>query len=217
MPQDPHAHIDRHVLEMIEQSPVGAVPSTPSFQDALKRLRASHQAYADADHKGGFVTARSLAGRPVFRPENIPALRAGKIDVYALEANAAIFDRYVRALPEKLRAGAEPFRAKVVGRLVHHRHKADGVVIHDPVHALFLVPGAGPHPGLPGNYLYGYLLQLGADPDACPWAVHLHDNDDGAMLFDAPTLAGALDMLEEVLASAPYHLSELTAFGFRSN
>lgn len=209
--------MDQRVLEMIEQSPVGAVPSTPAFQDALNRLRAAHQVYADADHKGGFVTAHSLAGKPVFQPDNIPDLRAGKIDVYALEANAGIFDRYVRSLPEKLRASVEPFRAKVVGRLVHHRHKAGAAVIHDPVHALFLVPGAGPHPGLPGNYLYGYLLQLGADPDACPWAVHLHDNDDGAMLFDSPTLAGALDALEEVVTSAPFLLSELTAFGFRSN
>jgi hypothetical protein len=26
---------------------------------------------------------------------------------------------------------------------------------HDPIHTLFLVPGAGPNPGIPGNYLHG--------------------------------------------------------------
>jgi hypothetical protein len=80
---------------------------------------------------------------------------------------------------------------------------------------VFLVPGAGPHPGLPGNYLHGSLFQVRADATA--WAVHVHDSDDGATLADAPTLAEALARLQEVLASAPFHLSELEALGFRLN
>src|SRR5687767_9598286 len=99
MPQDPHAQFDHTVLEMIEHSPIGAVPHTPAYIDALGRLYASHQVYADADHKGGHVTARSLTTRPAFFPSNLEDFMAGKIEADALEANASIFSRYVQSLP----------------------------------------------------------------------------------------------------------------------
>jgi hypothetical protein len=76
------------------------------------------------------------------------------------------------------------------------------------------VPGTGPHPGLPGNYLYGSLFETGPDPTTGHWAVQLHDADDGAAVFDATSLAEALGKLEEVLASAPFTLGELDALGF---
>ena len=82
------------------------------------------------------------------------------------------------------------------------------------MHTLFLVPGAGPHVGLPGNYLYGSVLQLRPDA-ASDWSVHIHDSDDGAARCDAPSMTGALAKLQEVLASAPFHLSELEALGFQ--
>lgn len=216
MPHDPHAAFDHSVLEMIEQSPVGAVPGTPAYQDALGRLRASHQVYRDAEHHDGFVTVRALSTRPCFHANNLEALLAGAIDVDALEPNASIFDRYVAALPANVRAKAETFRSTVAGRPIHHR-KHGGVVAPDAVHTLFLVPGAGPHPGIPGNYLHGLVLQMGANRAEGGWAVHLHDRDDGAAMFDAPSLAVALEKLQEVLASAPFHLSELGALGFRQN
>lgn len=216
MPPSPHAAFDLSVLDLIEHSPVGAVPMTPSYQEALKRLRASHQAYPDADHKDGYVTVRSLAARPCFHADNLHELVAGRIDAAALESNAGIFSRYVSALPAGLRAKAESQRLVVAGRPAHHR-KHGGVIAHDPVHTLFLVPGAGLNPGIPGNYLHGSLLQLGADPVADGWAVHLHDSDDGAAMFDAPTLQVALEKMQEVLASAPFHMNELGALGFRSN
>ena len=37
MPHDPHAEFDHKVLDQIEHSPVGAVPRTPLYQDALGR------------------------------------------------------------------------------------------------------------------------------------------------------------------------------------
>ena len=214
MPHDPHAEFDHKVLDQIEHSPVGAVPRTPLYQDALGRLRAAHQIYAHADHHEGFVTVRSLATRPCFHASNLDALRAGTIDETALESNASIFSRYVAALPPALHAKAETFRLLVASRPAHHR-KHGGVIAHDPVHTLFLVPGAGPNPGIPGNYLHGSVLQLSADPVAGGWALHLHDSDDGAALCDVPSQSAAWEKLEETIASAPFHLSELGALGFR--
>jgi hypothetical protein len=204
---------------MIEHSPTGAVPFTPTYQAALARLYASHQIYASADHKSGHVTARSLAKLPLFHANNLAALSAGAIDVTGLESNASIFERYLQSLPAAVRAKAESYRLKVVGRPVHHRkhHGAIAPGIHDPVHSLFLVPGAGPHPGLPGNYLYGSVFELVHPGAVSTWAVQLHDADDGASLVEVATLAEALEKLQEVLASAPFHLSELAALGFKSN
>lgn len=215
MPQDPHAEFDHHVLEVIEQSPVGAVPVTPSFQDAIGRLRASHQVYRNADHPDGYVTARSLAKRSCFYAGNLDAVIAGEIEPSALESNARIFDAYVASLPAGLQVRAESRRSQVAGRPAHHR-KHGGVIVQDPVHTLFLVPGAGPNTGLPGNYLHGSVLQLGADTMEGGWAVQVHDSDDGAAVFDAATLADALAKLQELIASAPFHLDELGALGFRS-
>jgi hypothetical protein len=211
MPNDPNAHFDRTVMEMIEHSPIGAVPVTPSYQDALKRLYAAHQVYASADHKGGHVTARSLARLPSFHANNLDALIAGQIAAEALESNASIFDRYVQSLPSAHRAAAESRRVVVAGRPALHRAKG----VHDPVHTLFLVAGTGPHPGLPGNYLYGSAFQVNADATISPWAVHLHDCDDGAVLFDAPTMHEAMAKLQEVLECAPFNMNELEALGFR--
>ncbi len=216
---DPQAQFDETVLDMIEHSPVGAVPSTPAYQDALRRLYAAHKVYASADYKDGHVTARSLAKLPHFQANNLAELAAGRIAPEALEPNGAIFDRYVTSLPEALRAKAAGFRLVVAGRPAHHRAKhigGDTVVAKDPVHTLFLVTGTGPHHGLPGNYLYGSLLQASTDP-ASPWAIHLHDCDDGAALFDAPTLAEGLAKLDELLESAPFTMHELKELGFHLN
>jgi hypothetical protein len=215
MSQDPNSHFDSTVLEMIEHSPVGAVPNTPSYQDALKRLHASHKVYADADHKDGHVTARSLAARPNFHAANLDALVAGTIGPEALETNPSIFDRYVHSLPADRRARAEGFRIKVVGRPVLHRAKHAGSeklpVAHDLTHTLFLVPGTGPHPGLPGNYLHGSVLEVGAGS----WAIQIHDNDDGAAVFNAPGMQAAFSKLQEVLDSAPFNMNELEGLDFR--
>ena len=199
---------------MIEHSPIGAVPVTPAYQDALRRLYASHQAYPDADHKDGHVTARSLTKLPSFHAQNLAELIAGKIAPEALEPNNSIFDRYERSLPAARRSKAENHRLTVAGKVAHHRAK-QGVVAHDPIHTLFLVPGTGPHPGLPGNYLYGSAFQVGADTVAGPWVVQLHDSDDGAALFDAPDMATALAKVQEALDSAPFNMNELEALGFR--
>ena len=188
MPPDPNAYFDQAVLDQIEHSPIGAVPFTPTYQDALKRLYASHQAYAHADHKNGHVTARSLAKLPHFQAKNLEELIAGRI-------------------------GADA----VAGKVAHHRTKHVGddkvSVAHDPIHTLFLVPGTGPHPGLPGNYLHGAAAQLRASADS-PWSVHLHDSDDGDALFETATMGECLAKLVEVLESAPFNTNELEALGF---
>jgi len=216
MPQAPNSQFDQTVLDMIEHSPVGAVPVTPAYQDAIRRLYASHQAYPDADHKDGHVTARSLIKLPSFYASNLDAVAAGQVSAEELEPNGKIFDRYVQSLPEARRVKAESYRLTVAGKIAHHRTK-HGVAnaIHDPIHTLFLVPGTGPHPGLPGNYLHGSAFQVSADAATSPWAIHLHDSDDGAALYDAPNKADALAKLQEVLASAPFNMNELAGLGFR--
>ncbi len=218
MPHDPHAQFDLTVLELIEHSPVGAVPVTPTYQDALARLYAAHQVYADADHKDGHVTARSLAKLPHFQAANLEAFTAGQVEGWAVESNAGIFGRYVGSLPAALRAKAETFRIKVAGRPILHRAKHAGAeklpIAHDLMHTLFLVPGAGPHPGLPGNYLYGSVIQASADAAPGSWAVQLHDRDDGAAVFSAATMQDAASKLQEVLESAPFTMDELEALGF---
>jgi hypothetical protein len=217
MPHDPNEKFDHTVLEMIEHSPIGAVPMTPAYQDALKRLYASHQVYADADHKNGHVTARSLAAKPHFHANNLDDVIAGKAGDEALEPNGTIFDRYVQSLPATVRARAETFRLTVAGKVAHHRAKVVGsekvVVVHDPVHTLFLVPGAGPNPGLPGNYLHGAAVQLRATADS-PWSVHVHDSDDGHALCDVPTMAEALQRVKDVMECAPFKMDELESLGF---
>jgi hypothetical protein len=220
MSQDPNAHFDSTVLEMIEHSPVGAVPNTPSYQDALKRLYAAHKVYADADHKDGHVTARSLAGRSNFHASNLEALVAGTIGPGDLESNFSIFDRYVASLPQDRRGRAEGYRTKAAGRPILHRAKHAGSEklppAHDLVHTLFLVPGTGPHPGLPGNYLHGSLVELGAGAPPGSWAIQVHDNDDGAAVWNAASIGEALAKLQEVLDSAPFALDELGGLGFRN-
>jgi len=213
MPYDPNAQFDQSVLDLIEHNPMGAVPITPSYQDALKRLRAAHKVYGDADRKDGYVTARSLARSPSFHAGNLDELIAGRIGAEALEPNAGIFERYVHSLPAERRAKAEGRRLVVAGRPVHHRARHAATVQHDHVHSLFLVPGAGPNPGLPGNYLYGSIYETGAE--SSPWALGIHDSDDGATLFEAPSLKDALAKLQEVLESAPFTMEELEALGFR--
>ena len=220
MSQNPHASVDQTVLDMIEHSPIGAVPHTPTYQDAVRRLHASHQAYASADFKDGHVTVRSLALSPSFHANNLGALIEGKIDAADLETNASIFSRYVQSLPVASQPKAETHRIKVVGRPIHHRrhHGAgEAPVIHDPVHSLFLVPGTGPHPGLPGNYVYGSVFEILHPNAPATWAVQLHDNADGSSSCYTDTLPAALEKVQEALASAPFHLSELDALGFKSN
>ena len=213
MPHSPHEDFDQNLLGIIEHSQTGAVPSTPFHQDGLNRLRASHQVYPDADHKDGWVTARSLAGRPAFHASNLEDLVAGRIAAEALEPNAAIFDRYLGFLPADRRPKAEARRLAVAGRPVHHRAHKAGVVPHDPVHSLILLPGSGPHPGLPGNYLYGSFYETGAKSG--PWSIILHDSDDGVALFEAASMGEALAKVQEIFACAPFTLEELGALGFK--
>ncbi len=218
MPHHPHEAFDQTVLDMIERSPVGAVPNTPDHQDALIRLRAAHQVYADADHKDGHVTARSLAQLPNFSAENLEGFIAGEIDADQLESNLSIFERYVQSLPLDVRSKAEAYRTTVAGRPIRHRPKHVGdtkEVVHDPLHTLFLVPGAGRHPGLPGNYLYGSVFQGGAHDSTAPWTVQLHESFGGGVACDLATLPLAMAKVQEVLASAPFAMEELVDLGFK--
>ncbi len=212
---DPNAEFDHAVLDKIEFSPIGALPVTPAYQDAVGRLDATHQIYAHADHKGGYVTARSLAALPLFHAHNLDAFIAGSIGEEALESNASIYDRYVQSLAPELQPRAEALRVTVIGKPHHHRAKQDGEVVHDPLHMLFLVPGAGPNVGLPGNYLHGAVFHVGPDEATGAWEIHVHDSEDGACALSTPARADVLAKVEEVIASAPYHLTELEALGFR--
>lgn len=215
MSTDPQTELDHALLDKIELSPEGAVPGTPAYQDALKRLLAACQVYPHADHRGGYVTARSLASRPSFYAENLAAFLAGGIADDALESNASIYARYVRSLPEADRPRAEAQRVRVIGKAAQHRAKHGVVTVHDPLHTVFLVPGGGFRPGLPGNYLHGSVFHVGPDETTGRWVVQLHDSDDGAAEYSSPTLAGALEKMQEVVASAPFHLHETDGLDFR--
>lgn len=213
MSQDPAAQLEQTVLDMIEHSPAGAVPHTPTYRDALARLLASHQVYASADYKNGYVTVRSLTALPSFYAENFDLFASGGATAEELEEDASIFARYVGSLPEDKRAKAEAARAVVVARKTQHRARHGAAVAHDPAHTLFLVPGTGPHPGLPGNYLYGSLYQAGADAKGA-WGIYLHDAEDGLARCELPDQATALERFREVIASAPFQLAELDTLGF---
>jgi len=219
MPQNPNAQFDESLLDLIEHSPIGAVPRTTHHQDALKRLALANQVYPDADHADGYVTARSLARLPLFQANNLAELIAGRISAGALESNAKIFDRYVQSLPAARREAAEKLRSMVAGRPPMHRTKHVGdakVVAQDPVHTLFLVPGVGPKKGIPGNYLYGYLFPEPAGAGSPGgWTIHLHDSEHDAAIFHAPDLAAAWAKFQEVEESAPFHLVELEVLGFQ--
>lgn len=216
MSSDPQAAFEQHVLDIIDASPVGGVPRTPAHQDALRHLVLAHQVYHSADYPDGYVTVRALAARPSFHAANIAAVMAGHKAPAALEADTAVFDRYVASLPTALQPAAEPFRLKAVGRRLLHRAKLD-VSVHDPIHSLFLVPGVGLNPGLPGNYLYGSIIEDDASDPNCTWSIHLHDRDDGAAMCDGLPREAAWAKFEELLASAPFMLGELDALDFRLN
>lgn len=219
MSSDPHAQMDQTVLDLIDHSPTGAVPHTPTYQDALRRLHATHQVYSSADYKDGHITVRSLAAKPSFLPANLAALRAGEISPEALEPGADVFERYVGSLPVELRARAETFRAHAVGKPIHHRKHAgagDAPAIHDPVQGLFLVPGTGPRLGLPGNYLRGALVEHVIPGEASRWVVSLHDAEDSTVEGESLDLVSAIDQVIEVAGSAPFELGELEALGFRT-
>jgi hypothetical protein len=208
---DPFAEFDHSVLDKIELSPIGALPVTPSYQDAIKRLYTHRQVYASADHKGGHVTARSLTQLPSFFAHNLDAFIAGQIGEPELESNKSIYDRYVHSLPAAIQPRAEARRLDVIGKPILHRAKHGAEVVHDPMHMLFLVPGAGRNPGLPGNYLHGALFHVGPDAATGNWVIQVHDSLDGLSEFATPALPDALAKLQEVLASAPFHMEELSA------
>ncbi|MCU0792706.1 MAG: hypothetical protein MUE42_07610 [Opitutaceae bacterium] len=213
MAHDPYAAQDQKTLELIEHSPTGAVPHTPTYQDSLARLRASFQIYASADHKAGYVTARSLAGRPAFHARNLDEFFSGSCPGAALESDADIFDRYLASLSPELRAPAAEHRAHVITRRVHHRPK-HGIVAQDPIHTLLLIPGGGAHPGLPGNYLHGALIETPRADGTSLFYIQLHDREDGIATGPEQALDAAWAGLRDVLASAPFHLRELEALGF---
>jgi len=207
------------VLDIIEQSPVGAVPRTPAHQDAMRRLQDAHQVYASADHPDGFATSRVLATLPFFWAENLEDVLKGKVPVAELESDESIFNRYIDSLPDELKKVAEEGRGHVIERRQQHRtHKGEDDV-HDPMHTLLMMPGVGLNPGMSGNYLFGSLVQTeGTDEDLSgAWQIHLHDRDDGAAICEMASVEAALEKAEEVMVSAPFLLSELSALGFQLN
>ncbi len=214
----PHAltPFDHVVLDLIDHSPTGSVPRTPTHDESITRLLAAQQVYHSADFKDGFVTTRHLSSQPHFVATGLAELAAHPDDPSQLETNGAVFDRYVASLPEAQRVRAETFRLTTAGRPIHHRPKAGGVLVHDPIHSIFLVPGTGPKTGLPGNYLRGSLDELPAVDGQPRFRIQVLDSDTDAAVCELPTLAAAMERLHDLIESAPFHLSELEAFGFET-
>ena len=77
--------------------------------------------------------------------------------------------------------------------VLHRKHAGaeKAHAAHELAHSLFLVPGAGPHPGIPGNYLFGSVLQTGTQAAPGAWAVQVHDSDDGAAVFQRIVTEGS--------------------------
>ncbi|TAG28974.1 MAG: hypothetical protein EAZ36_05000 [Verrucomicrobia bacterium] len=94
---DAQAHADHVLLDLIDHSPTGAVPHTPTHQDSLKRLLSSYQVYASADHKAGYVTTRSLRSLPCFHAQNLEAFLSGEIGAEAIEPDGPIYDPITRS------------------------------------------------------------------------------------------------------------------------
>jgi hypothetical protein len=219
MPQNPNVEFDLHTLDLIEINPTGSVPATPAFQDSILRLVGSHQIYANADFKGGYATARILAGKPCFFARNIKDAAENKITTDLIESNNSIFDRYLDSLDEKIKINASARREAVVGKVSHHRAKwidDKKVVGYEPIHSLFLIPGCGKHVGLPGNYLYGMLFET-LEGSNSSWAIHIHDTDVGLATCSVGTFQNAFTKLEEIVASAPFAMAELGALDFKLN
>jgi hypothetical protein len=101
------------------------------------------------------------------------------------------FDEYVAAHPE-----GESFRAWVTssGRNKHVK----------------LIPGAGPHSGLPGEYLHAHLVHS----DECMW-ISVRDCDDGYITKVVDDKEEGLQELENLKKLAPFHLWELEEFGYK--
>ncbi len=214
MPHAPLTPFDHQVLDMIEHSPIGAVPRTPTYDESLKRLQAAQQVYHSSDYKDCHVTARSLAKLPVFVAAGLLELDQHPEDHSKLEGNNPVYDRYVASLPAALRTKAEALRLQVSGKVIHHRPKAGGVSVRDPLHSLFLVPGAGPQPGLPGNYLRGTIDEFHDAAHVVRWRIQVMDTDTDAAACLLDSLPEALVRLRELLDCVPFHMSELEALGF---
>lgn len=214
MPHTPLTDFDHTVLDLIEHNPSGSVPRTPTYDDSLVRLYAAQQVYHNSDYKDCHVTARSLAKLPVFVAKGLLELAEHPDDHSNLEANAAVFERYLATLPAPLKARAEALRLTVAGKAIHHRPKAGGLLVRDPLHSLFLLPGAGPQPGLPGNYLRGSVDEIQDEAQQTVWRIQIMDSDNDASVCLLPSLPEALARLQELLDSIPFHLSELEALGF---
>jgi hypothetical protein len=214
MPQSAITPFDQTVLDLIDRSPTGSVPRTPTYDESLTRLLAAQQVFHNTDFKDAFVTARALARCPIFVATGLLELATHPEDHTRLESNASVFDRYVASLPEPQRARAETFRLSTAGRPVHHRPKVGGPLVRDPLHSIFLVPGVGPQPGLPGNYLRGTIAELPATEGPARYRIQVLDADTDAAVCELPDLAEALGRLRDLIDSAPFHLSELEALGF---
>lgn len=214
MPHSPHDEFDHAVLDMIERSSSGSVPRTPTYDEAIKRLLGSRQIYHSSDHRDGYVTARSLSSLACYVPAGLEGLVAAGGDASGVEQPNAVYDRYVAALPAPQRQKAESLRLSIAGKAVHHRPKTGGTLVRDPLHLLFLVPGAGPQPGLPGNYLRGMLDEVPSVAGATLWRIRVMDTDTDASEWTTADLGEAVARVGEVVACAPFHLDELAALGF---
>ena len=216
MPQASLTPFDLTVLDQIDHNATGSVPRTPTHDESITRLVAAQQVFHSSDYKDGYVTTRSLARQPLFVATGLQELAAHPEDHSQLESNLAVFDRYVASLPEAQRARAETFRLNTAGRPIHHRPKASGAAVRDPLHSIFFVPGAGPKPGLPGNYLRGSIDETQDAAHQTRYRIQVLDSDTDAAVCELPSLAAALAQLRDLIESAPFHLSELEGLGFEA-
>jgi len=198
---------------MIEHSPSGRAEHSivPGFPETPLCLA---QGLRRRGPQGRHVTARSLAARQNFHAANLDALIAGTIGPEALETNFSIFDRYVGSLPLDRRARAEGFRTKVpAGPSCTGPNMRQREASHRPRSHAHPFPRSRDRPASGASRQLPVWLRDGGGAGSAPasWAIQIHDNDDGAAVFNAPGMEAALSKLQEVLDSAPFNMNELGA------
>ena len=154
-------------------------------------------ALKEAIRDGDLTQARALADLGnTNRISNIPlleAIRRGEQHLEILQVmvdaptSYATFDAYAAAIPE-----GEAYRNWLGSKP-----------------GLRLLGGTGPHSGLPGGYLWAYVLE-GTDG----WCVLVGDCDDGLIRKPCASEEEARQALDDLTALAPVAMHELDALGY---
>jgi hypothetical protein len=154
-------------------------------------------ALKEAIRDGDLTQARALADLgDTDRISNIPLLEAIRRGEQRLEilqvivdapTSYATFDAYAAAIP-----AGEEYRNWLGNKP-----------------GLRLIAGTGPHSGLPGGFLWAYVLSR-----ADGWCVLVGDCDDGMIVKYCVDMDKSQRALDDLITLAPFAMHELDTFGY---